>query len=273
MNNLSIKAVFIFMILSTFSFQISAQEKEKGKLADFEEEVEKNSDSSSSDDHDSNDFDDDDNSSSFFVDVTARGVFNIFIITEEEIKRGTWYAGYSDYPYSENSIGTFLSNSTKTYSVIGELNYFQHSSNLTGTSFNSRLSPYPLFSFEINFSDLKEKLNSRFDHLKIYSVFLNYNRLKNEHIAFYWGLGIMGLLGDKKNNGFAVNTGIDIFPASSISLSTNYNLGFINETEVHDFSAKLKYHLERIYFSLGYQQYTAGQASINGWTLGLGFYL
>jgi hypothetical protein len=271
MNNLSIKAVFIFMILSTFSFQISAQEKEKGKLADFEEEVEKGSNSDNSNDDSYND--DDENSSGFFVDFTARGVFNVFIITEEELKAGTWYSGYSDYPYSENAIGTFQSNSRKQYSVIGELNYFQHSNNLTAIDLNSRFSPYPLFSFEINFSDLKEKLNSRFDHLKIYSVFLNYNRLKNEHIAFYWGLGIMGLLGDKANNGFAVNTGIDIFPASPISLSTNYNLGFINDTEVHDFSAKLKYHLERIYFSLGYQQYTAGQVSINGWTLGIGFYL
>lgn len=264
MNIISNKVIFIFMILTTFSFQISAQEKEKGKLAEFEEEVKNKSD---------NDDDDDENSSGLFIDGSARDIFMVFVITDDEIRRGTWYSGYSDYPYSENSIGTFSSNSKKSHLVISELDYFQHSSNLTGISFNSCLSPYPLFSFQINFSDLKEKLNTRYDHLKIYGIFLNYNRLKNEHIAFYWGLGIKGILGDETYNGFALNTGVDIFPSQPISLSTNLNLGFINSTEVYNFSAKVKYHLERVYFPLGYQKYSTGKVSISGWTLGLGFYL
>ena len=257
-------SLLVIFLIHINIFTVSAQKKEEGKLAQFEKEVEKKSDKND---------DDDDNSSGFFVDGSAGDIFKVFIITEDEIRKGTWYSGYSNYPYSENSIGTFLYNSEKTYSVIGELDYFQHSSNLTGISFNSRLSPYPLFSFEIKFSDLKEKLNTRYDHLKIYGIFLNYNRLKNEHIAFYWGLGFKGILGDRNYNGFAINTGVDIFPAQPISLSTNLNLGFINSTEVYDFSAKIKYHLDRIFFSLGYQKYAAGQVSTNGWTLGIGFYL
>jgi len=256
-----VSLLIIFLVLMNI-FTLTAQEKEKGKIADFEEEVKNRSDN-----------DDDENSSGFFVDGSPRDIFNVLIITEDEIRKGTWYSGYSNYPYSENSIGTFLYNSEKTFSVIGELDYFQHSSNLTGINFNSRLSPYPLFSFEIKFSDLKEKLNTRYDHLRIYGIFLNYNRLKNEHIAFYWGLGVKGILGDRNHNGFAINTGVDIFPTQPISLSSNLNLGFINSVETYDFSAKIKYHLERIYFSLGYQKHTAGQVSIDGWTLGLGFYL
>ena len=52
MNILSIKAVFIFMTLTTFSFQISAQEKEKGKLADFEDEVKNKSEKNDDDKED-----------------------------------------------------------------------------------------------------------------------------------------------------------------------------------------------------------------------------
>jgi hypothetical protein len=257
----------ILLILTTqafFSISLFAQEKEKGKLADFEKEVEKDSDK-----NDENE----DNSSGFFINGSPGDIFNVFIITEDEIRTGTWYSGYSNYPYSENSIGTYLWNSKKKYSVTGEANYFFHSNNLTGINFNSRLSPYPLISFDIKFSDLKEKLNTRYDHLKIYGLFINYNRLKNEHIAFWWGLGFKGILGDETNSGFAVNSGVDIFPASPISLSANLNLGFINSANVYDFSAKIKYHFDRMYCSLGYQKYTAGQVSIGGWILGFGFYL
>ena len=117
------------------------------------------------------------------------------------------------------------------------------------------------------------KCSADFSFKLSYSNSIRFNNYRGFTKTLGYGLGVKGILGDGTNNGFAVNTGVDIFPAAPISLSTNLNLGFIKSTEVYEFSTKLKYHLERIYFSLGYQQYTAGQVSINGWTLGLGFYL
>ncbi|MFC2088992.1 hypothetical protein ACFLSX_05260 [Calditrichota bacterium] len=254
----------ITLLILIFSMSLFAQDKEKGRLADFEEEIKNNSD----------DNDDEDQSSGFIAfDGSPRGIFNVLIITEDELKRRTWYKGYSDYPYSSHSIGVFSEKSLKTFSIISELEYFHHNMDLTGINFNSRLSPYPLFTFEFRYTDLTEKMKTRYDHLKLYDIFINYNRLKHERISFWWGIGMKGILGDRPYNGFAINAGIEIFPIAPVSLSSNFNLGFLNGTEVYDFSIKLKYHIERFQLSLGYQKFAVGLSSINGITFGFGFYL
>lgn len=261
-NKLFVQVITLLTFI--FSIPLFAQEKEKGKLAEFEDEIKNSSDDNEKDDH----------SSGFIVfDGSPRGIYNILIITEDELRRGTWYSGYSNYPYASNSIGVFTERSSKTFSIISEMEYFHHNTNLTGVNFNSRLSPYPLFAFEFRYTDLTEKMNTSYDHLKMYDIFINYNRLKHERISFWWGIGVKGILGDRPYNGFAINAGTEIFPIAPVSLSTDFNLGFLNGSEVYDFSVKLKYHIERMNLSIGYQNFTAGLSSIKGITFGIGLYL
>lgn len=257
-------AQVIIILVLIFSLNLVAQDKEKGKLAEFEEEIKDNSD----------DNEDGDYSPGFIVfDGSPRGIYNILIITDDELRERSWYSGYSDYPYSNKSIGVFSEKSLKTFSIISEMEYFHHNIDLTGINFNSRLSPYPLFAFEFRYSDLTEKMVTRYDHLKMYNVFINYNRLKYERISFWWGIGMKGILGDRPYNGFAINIGTEIFPVVPVSLSSNFNMGFLNGAEVYDFSVKLKYHIERFQISVGYQKFAVGLTSISGITFGFGFYL
>jgi len=283
MNILSTKSAFIFIILIAFSFPLSAQEKEKGKLADFEEEVEKGSDSNDSDDYESNDyddydsFDDDDSDFSLFQGCGQsffRGIADVLFTSEAEIQLGHTKVGYSDFPYCSNSDGIYDKHSKKKYSVYSNLSYFYESSTLDAFNFNARLSPHPAISVELNYSDFTEKLKTRYDHLRMYDFFINYNRLKFENIALWWGIGYKGFMGDRSHGGFAFNLGTNLFlPNTPVSLSINYNMASIESTGVSDFASKIKYHINRAEISLGYRLYKAGQVSINGLTLGIGFYL
>jgi len=281
--------VIITFILIANLIALYGQEKEKGKLADFEEEVEKGSSSNDGDDDESSDFDDYDYSFEedcddcdvddffLFLDIShavGKGVFNLLFISEYEINSGLTKIGYSDYPYCNSSDGMFDKFSTKNYSVYTTMNYFRESDKLTALNFNSRLSPHPAISVELNYSDFKETLKTRYDHLRMYDIFINYNRFKFENFTFWWGLGYKGIMGDNSHGAFALNLGTNIFlPNTPVSLSLNYNLGFFEAVNVHDFSPKIRYHIDRAEISLGYRHFNAGQVSINGFTLGLGFYL
>jgi len=84
---------------------------------------------------------------------------------------------------------------------------------------------------------------------------------------------VKGILGDRPYHGFAINAGTEIFPAAPISLSMNYNIGFINESAITEFSGKLNYHIDRYKFTFGYQSFSAGTLSIDGPIIGIGYYL
>jgi len=284
--NIFITTLFIFFMIH---IPLLAQNKEKGKLAGFEKEVEKESNSNDGDDDESSDFDDYDfsfdddcddcDASDFFLflDIShaiGKGLFNLLIISDKEIQSGLTKVGYSAFPYCNDSDGLFDKYSSKNYSVYSSMNYFRESDKLTALNFNARLSPIPAITLELNYSDFKETLKTRYDHLRMYDVFINYNRFKFENFAFWWGLGYKGIMGDNSHGAFALNLGTNIFlPNTPVSLSLNYNLGFFEAVNVHDFSPKIRYHIDRAEISLGYRHYNAGQVSINGFTLGLGFYL
>jgi len=276
---------FVVLLFSISTISILAQEKEKGKLADFEKQVEDKSDSDDNDynKYDNNDsdcdddYDDNDIESVFaFLDFSGaviHGLGNLLFVSEPEINSGYWDIGYTDFPYNRLDTGLFNSNSPKKFSIASEISYFQESQNLTGINLKTRLSPFPVFSFEIQYTDLTEKLNTRNDHLRLFNLFLNYNRFKHEQFSFWWGLGVKGLRGDDTYAGLALNLGSEIYPINPVSVYLNYSIGSINETGVTDFSAKLNYHIDRFKVSLGYQNFSAGTVSISGLTLGFGFYL
>ncbi len=298
MKNLSFTILSILIIQTITFYTLCAQEKEKGKLAEFEEEVEKSSESNNRksddlknyNDNDSYDYDDDcdddyDDDVNYNVDYDGSDlkcpkIFNplmivyILFLSEKEIDSGYTEVGYSDYPYSSNSDGIYDKYSLKKYSLYSTMSYFRESNTLSALNFNARLSPLPAISFELNYSDFTEILKTRYDHLRMYDIFINYNRLKYDNIALWWGLGFKGMMGDRSHGCFGLNLGTNIFlPGIPLSLGINYNIGGFESTNVSDFSSKIRYHRDRFEISIGYRRYAAGQVSINGWTLGFGFYL
>ncbi len=129
--------ILLFHFNSTF-----AQEKEKGKLDDFEKSVKKDSDDKKKNSDSDNDFDDDndDEREGFFEAIAVeifKGVTYFVFIGDRELDSlayngKPWAARYSDYPYAIQNEGLFSSQIGKGFSIKLTSYYFRHSSNLTG---------------------------------------------------------------------------------------------------------------------------------------------
>lgn len=176
---------------------------------------------------------------------------------------------FSQYPYVSSGEGFFSRVTGRRFSVNISGHYFYDESNLTGYGMRAKFSPHPFFSAELDFSDLTEKLKTREDHLKLYNVFINYNRLRLERWTFWWGLGLKGLQGDKTYNGLAFDIGTEIYPIKPFSIGMNYSGGFINGHYVPEFFSALNLHLNRFALFAGYQYWSAGSAKVDGLVSGM----
>lgn len=249
---------------------LAQEDKEKGKIGSLEKEVSKDKDSDKEESDD--DSDDSDSEGNFFanlaLELTGRAALGVFIIFPNE--DSLLYAGsyrncsFSDYPYANPQEGLFSQAVGKKFSVNISGHYFYDEKNLTGYALRARFSPLVFASAEIHFADLTEKLSTREDHLKLYSIFINYNRLRLERWAFWWGLGLKGLQGDETYNGFAFNLGSEVYPARPVSITLSYSGGFINGTYLPEFFGALNVHINRLAVFAGYQYWSAGGAKIDG---------
>lgn len=274
----------IFFVLMNIGGPAYAQKKkEEGKLGDFEKQVEKKKPSSKDEDDDDRDDDccshsgwDDFFHSYFFIETSAQALFGLFIYMPGE--DSALYGGsvtnsrYSEFPYQDEYTGRYSSSGQKKFALDFTGGYFYSESDLKGSTFRSRFSPYPLFNISIQFTDLTEQLRSRKDHLQIYSAFVNYNRLRVERADVWWGLGFKGLNGDEVNTGFAFNFGSELYLARPISLHLNYSGGWINNTYLPEFYGALNLHFNRLALFGGYQYWSAGPVSIDGLVTGLKVY-
>lgn len=269
-------------------FAQEKQEKEEGKLGKLEKEVDKKEDDKDKDtekkEEDSNKNSSESNDASAVAEtladpefweyaltavvVVVAGVYVVLINVPGE--DSLLYLGdygncyFSQYPYVSSEEGFFSQVIGKRFSVNISGHYFYDESDLTGYGVRAKYSPHPFFNAELHFTDLTEKLETREDHLKLYNVFINYNRLRLERWAFWWGLGLKGLQGDKTYNGFAYNIGTEIYPVRPISIGLNYSGGFINGNYVPEFFGSLSLHLNRFAVFAGYQYWSAGSAKIDG---------
>ncbi len=253
------------------------EDKEKGKIGSLEKEVSKDKDSDEEESDSDEDSDDSDSDGNIFANLAlelsgrlAVGLFIVFPNEDSLLYAGSYRnCSFSEYPYADPEDGLFSQAVGKKFSVNISGHYFYDEENLTGYAVRARYYPLPYVSAEVHFTDLTEKLSTREDHLKIYNIFINYNRLRLERWAVWWGLGLKGLQGDKTYNGFAFNIGTEVYPARPVSVTLNYGGGFINGTYLPEFFGSLNFHLYRFAVFAGYQYWSAGGAKIDGLVGGL----
>jgi len=181
--------------------------------------------------------------------------------------------GYSDYPYSDAYAGIYQTGNSKTWMLSAQLDYYYMNRNLTGLALGTLVSPHPYFSVQLKYCRLLETLSDRNDVLTLLDIHLNYNRIKDENFALWWGIGIKGMRGDAYHAGPALNIGAEYFPIQPLSFSVHYNIGFIGAATVDDSQLLVNIHISRLKFTAGYQNYRAGDISFPGIIAGLGIYL
>ena len=184
-----------------------------------------------------------------------------------------WNSYFSHYPYVASDVGIFSKTSTKSYALNFYGHYFYESSQLQGFNVGSRISPLPFLSFDLNYTDLTEKLGTQEDYLQFYNVLINYSRVRKQRWALWWGLGLKGMKGTNTHLGPAFNVGTQIYPVKPMSLHLNFNIASLNEQSVSELLVHLNFHINRVFFYVGYQRFSAGSAVIDGGVAGVGFHL
>jgi len=280
--------LIVYLLILLLMGYITALAQGKGKLAQFEVQIAEQSDDEDEDAEGSGTLEilvqeiENDESEDTAVDEVIVAIDAVGKVCElsfgllfhiPDLEPDIRDVGYTDYPYSYPNMGIYALHSPKTYSIIARVNYFQHSKELSGFSFKSRFSPHPFINLEFDYSNLVEQVGFDYDYLRFYDFFVNFNRIKNRHIALWWGLGIKAMGGDQNYSGFAFNLGTEIFPINPMSLELRYSHGFLNQTNVREFSVNVNCHIQRLKFYVGYQNFSAGLISIGGFAVGAGIYL
>ncbi len=275
--------ITFFLLFSVFTIDSAfAQEKEKGKLDDFEKSVKKDPDDKKKNSDSDNDFDDDDDDEEegFFEAIAVeifKGVTYFVFVGHRELDSiayngNTWAPRYSDYPYAIPNEGLFSSQVGKSFSLKLTSHYFRHNSNLTGFGFRGRIAPTSYLCFDFYYTNLLEKLDTRNDHLHFYDLIINYYRVRMENWTLWFGLGLKGFKGDDTHNGMEFNAGTEIYPFRPFSLHFNYSIGSIEETGVSELLIKLNFHVNRGKLFVGYQRFATGSVTIDGFIGGIGVY-
>ncbi len=181
--------------------------------------------------------------------------------------------GYSDYPYATPYAGIYQSGNQKPWMLNAQIDYFYMNRNLSGIVVETIASPHPYFSVQMNYSRLQETVSGTTDELALLDLYVNYNRIKDEHLAFWWGIGIKGMWGDAAHTGPALNIGAEYFPVQPLSIGVHYNIAFIENATLDDLQLLIGIHVNRLKLTAGYQKYRAGDISFPGIIAGIGLYL
>jgi len=182
-------------------------------------------------------------------------------------------SSFSEYPYATPDVGFYSNRTSKHYAFTLSGNYFYNNPKLQGFSVRSRIYPASFLGVELRFTDLIENLPTKYDHLQLYDVLVNYHRVRNQRWSLWWGLGMKGVKGDKTHKGMALNLGTEIYVRKPVSLYVNYNVGFFsNINAVKESLYQLNWHIKRNIVYFGYHRFSTGTAVLDGVIAGVGIY-
>jgi len=257
----------------------SDKDKKKGKLEQFEEELQDSTDSKK-EIKKKKGKDSDDSDDSFGAKV-ALFMFKFFfrLMTyfpgeNEALYNGKFFeVKYSRYPYVSKNEGLFTKAEGKNYSANLDCHYFHESSNLRGYSFNLRMSPHSLMNISYHFTEFYEDIDGETDRLGINDFYINYNRFRFPEFYFWWDLGTKWIRGDRSYEGMSFNYGLELYVLSPVSFYYNYKSSAIKSILISEHLAKINVHYNRAFGYVGYQRLFNGSNGIHGWVLGLGAYL
>lgn len=269
------KYLIIIVLLAVIPAQILAQDKEKGKLGDFEDEAKGKKTDQDDDDEEIagivlESLHECDECGHFFLD----GIFTFaqIMFYSRDFDEHFSDNQFTPYPYYYDNAGIYGAETGKNFSIALNSQYFHHTDQLNGFLITANFSPLPQLAVQLNYTDLTETLRTRYDHLRLYNLFINYNRIRHERFSFFWGIGLKGIRGDSNINAFAFNSGIELFPIEPVSFSLDYNIGLFPLATVDEFSANVNLHHDRWRFQIGYKNFRAGRLNIGGLTMGIGIY-
>jgi len=266
--------ILLFIILSLILFSLCWSEgNNSGKLQDFEDEINQPAEQNDEEDNDDDDDHLDDEDGNFLTDLLFWITYELFIgipVDQHDRKEFLWSYGFNEFPYSSGSTGVYdIDNNKFSYLDLSSF-YFYHNKDLDGQYVKANFLFMPYLGLTGSYLNLEEKLEHGSDQFHFYDLYINYVRVRSQHVNWWWGLGVKHLSRDNNYTGFSLTTGWEVFPIKPMSFNLSLNSGFIKAQIVTEINCSLKFHLDRFYLQSGYIREAVGSEAINGIIIGIG---
>jgi hypothetical protein len=250
------------------------EKEEKGKLAQFEEAVEKEGKKSKGQEaqhvcQDGCCEGGDDSWLYPFFEILFQGGTELLFGFPSQYPEGAPTREYSPYPYADPVYGRFGGEAARPVSFAASGYYLYSNANLDGFGFRSRFSPHPLLGLEFQFTEFHEQLEVGKDRLAKFNLTANFHRVRSPGINLRRGLGIKGMHCHLNYTGPAYDLGVEIYPVRPVSLRLVHTGGWLNGVYVPEFYGTVNLHLGRIAVMGGYQYWSVGPVSLDGLILGV----
>lgn len=208
-----------------------------------------------------------------FFHIAAYTTYGVLVETPSEKNTKMHDAEIANYPYQKPYHGTFIytdSTNYKTTSLSISSSVVRQHKDLFGvnTSLNFRF--LQRFDAELGYLYLTEHTPTKNDSYSLYSVMLNYHRVRTQKVAVWYGIGAMYVGDEVAALRPALGVGAQWFVKKPISLKAMHKWAYINDETVGKTSFLLNYHLKKTTISSGYSEFKIGTSIVKTFSLGVG---
>jgi hypothetical protein len=184
------------------------------------------------------------------------------------------------YPYFDSRSGNYKGDDTSPYLLkpfrfdIAE-QFMVGGSGVWGNHLNMQLRPFQYAYLQTDYIQLLESDNSNANpsSLSLFYINLCYDRIRFSRFNLGWTVGASYVGNEVRKWGLSFGLNAAAFFNKNISIYTSMRWSAINNQPVNTFEAKLRYHRERFYYSLGYENLKIATPTYNLLTVGAGVYL
>ena len=271
------KKILLVLIIYVLLFPILTAE-DRGKLEEFEDELNKPVQHDNHDhDHD-HDEEEEDNDNDLYSNIDDEDDYNVLVkiflyLTYEVLIGSEPPLNYYRLPariYQDGFTGRYSLNGN-SYDADLEIKYIYNSDTLDGISVNGNFFFLNAFNLKLLLQNFEETKGNVLDKMNYYELFIDYYRCRLPRLNWYWGLGVKGLGREDDYLGFAMNTGLEVYPFKPISFELAANVGWLDAHPVTKLNAGFKIHSWKLFISSEFQRLQAGSSAINSINFGLGF--
>lgn len=208
------------------------------------------------------------------IDLIAYSVYGILVEMPFERDSPSGSAILTKRPYFNSNRGNYSYN-WNDYSAVARTTvlskYIFENTQLDGHHLNVDIRFHNRLALELDYLQLWENNpNFGYETLAIYTALIKYHRIRTRQFDGWWGLGTSYVDGNVDDFGFSLGFGAEIFLGKPISIETNYNQIFINNSSINKFNVSLNYYMRQFKLNGGYQSLKIGDQRFKTPTIGLG---
>lgn len=261
----------VSFLLSTFSFAQNKLEKAKN---DFKSKDTNTITYKTTYTDDSYSYTDDEGSlfNNLFLDLTLGLVYYVVIESPINADRAMYNAEMQPYPFYNKKDGLFTYNEEDSNFLKANISdsYFNSFDRIKANDLRLKLHLGNRFAINTNYIHFWEKTTeNQIDSFDFASATIDYYRIRTTHFNFLWGAGVSYLGNDIKKVGLALNLGAELY-FNPFSIEANYKYNYISDNSISLFEIGPKFHINRFYSQIKYQNYELATQDTKGILVGLG---